>query len=43
MRVFADLPAQAQEYILFLEKQLGVPITWISNGPKREQVISRNQ
>ncbi len=43
VRVFADLPAQAQEYILFLEKQLGVPITWISNGPKREQVISRNQ
>ena len=41
VREFAGLPVQAQEYVLFLEKQLGVRISWISNGPKREQVIPR--
>ena len=41
IREFDQLPIQAQEYVLFLEKQLGVPISWISNGAQREQVILR--
>ncbi|MEM9423408.1 MAG: adenylosuccinate synthase [Spirochaetota bacterium] len=39
---FAALPLRAQEYVAFLEQELGVRISWISNGPKREQVIARN-
>lgn len=39
VRKFNDLPANAQRYVLRLEEWIGVPITWISIGPKRDQVI----
>ncbi len=42
LREFSQLPAEARNYVLFLEEQLGLPIRWISNGPKREQVIRRD-
>jgi adenylosuccinate synthase len=41
VRRFQDLPQNAQRYVLQLEEWIGVPITWISVGPKRDQVIVR--
>ena len=29
------------KYIEFIEKKIGYPITMISNGPKREDIIYR--
>lgn len=39
---YDDLPEAAKSYIEFIEKRIGVPITMISNGPKRDQIIYRN-
>jgi adenylosuccinate synthase len=36
-----DMPPQLNEYILFLEKELKVPITMVSTGPDRTQTIYR--
>lgn len=36
-----DLPKAAQEYVEYVEKELGVPIKWIGTGPKREDMIVR--
>lgn len=41
IRKFEKLPAPVQEYVLYLEKLIGVPIRFISVGPKREQLIQR--
>ncbi|MBR6408405.1 MAG: adenylosuccinate synthase [Clostridia bacterium] len=38
---FDKLPQKAQEYVKFIEKQLGVPITMVSNGPNRRDIIYR--
>ncbi|NCN06695.1 MAG: adenylosuccinate synthetase [Candidatus Pacebacteria bacterium] len=35
----ADLPKEAQRYLEFLEKSLGVPMLAITTGPKREEGI----
>lgn len=35
----ADLPAAAQNYISFVEKNLGVPISWVGTGPEREAMF----
>jgi len=40
-RSFDELPARAREYVLFVEKRIRAPITWISVGPRREQIIRR--
>ncbi len=34
-----DLPEAAQKYITFINQYLGVTISWISNGPGRDQLI----
>ncbi len=39
---YEDLPQNCRNYIEFIEKELGYPITMISNGPKRENIIYRN-
>ncbi|MCL2855258.1 MAG: adenylosuccinate synthase [Defluviitaleaceae bacterium] len=39
IRKFDDLPENAKNYVRFVEKQVGVPITWLSNGPKREEIV----
>lgn len=39
VRRFEDLPANAQKYINFIAEQVNVPITYISVGPARDQVI----
>jgi adenylosuccinate synthase len=34
-----SLPEEMKQYIHFINEYLGVPITYISNGPEREQII----
>jgi adenylosuccinate synthase len=34
-----SLPEEMKQYIRFINEYLGVPITYISNGPEREQII----
>jgi adenylosuccinate synthase len=36
-----DLPAKAQEYLTFLEEQIGVPIRLVGVGPGRTQFVQR--
>lgn len=35
------LPPQIKDYISFIEKEVGVPVHWVSVGPDRTQIISR--
>ena len=42
-KVFSDLPRNAREYIKYLETELQVPISIISFGPKRHQIIKCNK
>ena len=39
IRNYADLPENARRYAEFAEKHIGVPITMVSNGPAREDII----
>ena len=39
VRVKEQFPKDLNEYIRFLEKELKVPITLVSVGPDREQII----
>lgn len=41
IRKYEDLPENCRKYIEFIEKELGVNITMVSNGPKREDIIYR--
>ncbi len=41
IREYRDLPENCRKYIEFIEKQLEVPITMISNGPGRNDIIRR--
>ena len=38
---YEDLPENCRKYVEFIEKQIGFPITMISNGPGREEIIYR--
>ena len=38
---YEDLPENCRNYIEFIEKQIGYPITMISNGPSRQDIIYR--
>ena len=40
-RTWEELPKAAQDYVLFLEKQVGCPIKYVSVGPEREALIIR--
>ncbi|NHN29723.1 adenylosuccinate synthase [Paenibacillus agricola] len=42
IRQFTDLPQEAQAYIALLEELIQTPIRFISNGPKREQLMERS-
>ena len=42
LRNWRNLPDEAQDYIKAIEKVAGVPVTIISVGPERDQVIIRN-
>ncbi|WP_282936754.1 adenylosuccinate synthase [Paenibacillus sp. RC67] len=43
IKQFDQLPEEAKQYVRFLEKQIGVPIRSISNGPRREHFMERNE
>ena len=43
IKKYEDLPLKCREYIEFIEKELEVPVTMISNGPKREDIIYKNR
>lgn len=38
---FDKLPKEAKDYVDFIEKQLEVPVTIVSTGPKRTEIIYR--
>jgi len=38
---YEDLPENAKRYVEFAEKHLGVPVTMVSNGPAREDIMYR--
>ncbi|KAK4074435.1 uncharacterized protein Triagg1_5031 [Trichoderma aggressivum f. europaeum] len=41
-RTYDELPKQAQDYIEYIEKFIGVKVKWIGTGPDREAMITRN-
>ena len=43
IRKYEDLPENCRKYIEFVEEKIGFPITMVSNGPKREDIIYRNK
>ena len=38
---YSDLPQACKDYVEFIEKELGVKITMVSNGPNREDILYR--
>ena len=41
IRSWDDLPEQAQNYVTFIEKAIGCPITYVSVGAERDSIIIR--
>lgn len=41
IKKYEDLPENARNYVEFAEKALGVPVTMVSNGPSREDIMYR--
>ncbi len=41
VRRWEDLPQEAKRYIIFIEKAIGCPITYVSVGPERDSIIIR--
>ena len=39
IRKYEELPENCRKYIEFIEEQIGYPITMVSNGPGREDII----
>ncbi len=39
---YEDLPQKCRDYIAFIEKEIETPMTIISNGPRREEIIFRS-
>jgi adenylosuccinate synthase len=40
-RSWEDLPAAARDYVAFVERHLDIPISYVSVGPERSQIIVR--
>jgi adenylosuccinate synthase len=40
-RTEGELPPQARSYIEYIEENAGVPVTFVSVGPERQQMLSR--
>ncbi len=38
---FDKLPKEAKDYVDFVEKEIGVGISMVSNGPRREEILKR--
>lgn len=43
MTSMEDLPVEVTDYIAFIEKHLGIPVTFVSVGPDRTQTIIRER
>ncbi|MBR4529981.1 MAG: adenylosuccinate synthase [Lachnospiraceae bacterium] len=43
IRKFEELPQETQDYVNFIEEQIGYPITMVSNGPARDDIIYRKK
>ncbi len=43
IRTYEELPENCRKYIEFIEEELGYPITMISNGPGRNDIIYRDK
>lgn len=41
IKLYEELPENCRKYIEFIEKELEVPVTLVSNGPGRDDVIRR--
>lgn len=41
IKKYEDLPENCRKYIEFIEKELEVPITMVSNGPGRDEIIRK--
>ena len=41
IRRYEDLPENCRRYIEFIEKEIECPLTMLSNGPKRDEIIYR--
>ncbi len=41
IKKYGDLPKECREYVEFIEKELEVPVTMVSNGPGRDEIIYR--
>lgn len=41
IKKYEDLPENCRKYIEFIEKELEVPVTMVSNGPGRDDIIYR--
>ena len=41
IKKYEDLPENCRKYIEFVEEQIGYPITMVSNGPERHDIIYR--
>ena len=41
IRSYSDLPEAAKNYVAFIEKQIGYPVRYISNGPERDAVLTK--
>ena len=42
IKTYEELPENCRKYIEFIEEQIGFPITMVSNGPGRHDIIYRN-
>ena len=42
-RKWEDLPKEAQDYVLYIEKEIGCFISYVSVGPERESIVIRSQ
>ncbi len=41
IKEYNNLPQEAKQYVEFIEKQLGVKVSMVSNGPKRDEILFR--
>ena len=41
IRNYEELPQACKDYIDEIEREIGVPITMVSNGPGRDEIIKR--
>ena len=43
IKKYEDLPEKCRKYVEFIEEQIGYPITMVSNGPGRDDIIYRTK